>query len=87
MPGGLVLADTSPRPGREAETTTRPAQGCGRVSSGWHSEGSMQGKYRNVVAFAAAWLLRERLRRRIANLVAWTPLTDPEPGCTVSISW
>lgn len=45
----------------------------------------MQGKYRNVVAFAAAWLLRERLRRRIANLVAWTPLTDPEPGCTAII--
>ena len=45
----------------------------------------MRGKYRNPLGYAAAWLVRERLRRRLEDLVDWTPLTEPRPGCTAVV--
>jgi len=43
----------------------------------------MQGKHSNVLKWLAAWVARERLRKRLRGLVRWDPLTNPEPGCTV----
>ena len=45
----------------------------------------MQGKYRNIAVHCAAWLLREFTRGRLARLVRWSPLIEPEPGCTAII--
>ena len=45
----------------------------------------MQGKYRNIAVHCAAWLFREFTRARLTRLVRWSPLTDPEIGCTAVI--
>lgn len=45
----------------------------------------MGGKYSNVFQFMAAALYREFIRQRVARLVAWEPLRDPEEGCTAII--
>jgi len=45
----------------------------------------MQGKYTNLVRYSAAWLHREVLRARLARVVQWSPLTEPEAGCTAII--
>ena len=45
----------------------------------------MQGKHSSIFKHMAAWLYRERVRHQLAPLVSWSPLTDPEPGCTAII--
>jgi hypothetical protein len=45
----------------------------------------MQGKHSSILKHTAAWLYRERVRHQLASLVAWKPLTGPEPGCTAII--
>lgn len=45
----------------------------------------MQGKYSNRIKHAAAWIHYENMRRKLASLVQWLPLSDPEPGCTAII--
>jgi hypothetical protein len=45
----------------------------------------MQGKHNSIFKHAAAWLYRERVRHQLSSLVSWTPLADPEPGCTAII--
>jgi len=45
----------------------------------------MKGKHKNILAHGAAWVFREQLRMRLASLVDWSPLHDPEPGCTAII--
>lgn len=45
----------------------------------------MRGKYRNPLAFAAAWGMRERLRHRLAPIVRWSPLGAARPGCTAIV--
>ena len=45
----------------------------------------MQGKHRNPLKHVAAWIYREHVRQQLASLVRWTPLTDPQPGCTAII--
>ena len=45
----------------------------------------MQGKHKSFIKHSAAWLYRENLRRKIAPLVTWNPIREPEPGCTAII--
>lgn len=45
----------------------------------------MQGKYTNPLRYLAVKAQRAVLRRMIAPLVSWQPLSDPQPGCTVLI--
>jgi hypothetical protein len=45
----------------------------------------MKGKHRNRLVHAAATIRREWLRSRMANLVEWEPLVDPDDGCTAII--
>lgn len=45
----------------------------------------MGGKYSNVLKFWAAAAYREAIRLRIAPLVRWQPLPDPEEGCTAIV--
>ena len=45
----------------------------------------MEGKHRNWIVHTLATIERERLRSKIANLVEWQPLTNPEVGCTAIV--
>jgi hypothetical protein len=45
----------------------------------------MRGKHKNLLVHALAGFYRERLRWKIARLVAWQPLQHAEPGCTAII--
>lgn len=45
----------------------------------------MEGKYRGVVSLSGAWLVREWRRFGLKNLINWTPLSNPEEGCTAII--
>lgn len=45
----------------------------------------MDGKHRNWIVHTLATIERERLRSKIANLVEWQPLTNPEIGCTAIV--
>lgn len=45
----------------------------------------MEGKHKNLITHWAAWIYRENMRRVLAPLVQWLPLSDPEPGCTAII--
>ena len=42
----------------------------------------MKGKYKNRLAHGLATLYREWLRYRVAGLIDWEPLIEPESGCT-----
>ena len=45
----------------------------------------MQGKHSSILKHTAAWLYREKVRHQLSSLVSWSPLADPEPGCTAII--
>jgi hypothetical protein len=45
----------------------------------------MEGKHKNWIVHAFATLRREQLRRKIAGLVDWEPLSAPSGGCTAII--
>ena len=45
----------------------------------------MRGKHSNPLVHVGATFSRELLRRRLAKLVSWDRLDNPEPGCTAII--
>lgn len=45
----------------------------------------MKGKHKNFVVHALAALNREHLRSKVATLIDWEPLVNPQSGCTAII--
>src|ERR1700723_2673373 len=45
----------------------------------------MRGKHQNLIVHTAASVTREMLRLKLARLVQWDPIINPEPGCTAII--
>jgi hypothetical protein len=45
----------------------------------------MRGKYTSLPRYLAAYANRELLRLRLRDIVSWSPLSNPEPGCTAII--
>lgn len=45
----------------------------------------MQGKHKSIYRYVVGWIYREFTRQRLKNIVQWTPISNPEAGCTAII--